>query len=593
MFDTYNNLYKYFTMKIELICQCCNKTFETQFKFRDKKFCSRECYFENARQGKLKMGRKKDETIREVRECKVCNKEFEVKKKHFKEICSDECRLIWGKRKDVKEKRLESIKKTVQEKYGVNHVWEIKDVHQKAIDNRDNVLMGIKVSESLKNKTEEEWSEINVKKEDTKQKVYGDKFYNNKNKISKSLIDKYKKEGHLITEKREKTMLSKYNVKSSLQLDLCRIKLEEIRDEISKKSVKSRKYNQVIRVKDRLSIHNLELVGEYSHGGTNTFRCKKCNTLFTSTVIKSGLIPICRKCNPPSTETEISKKIKDILEENNVDFILNDRKLIHPYELDFYLPKYNLAIEINGNYFHSELSGQKDKNYHLSKTKLCDDKKIKLIHIYEDEINNNYNIVKSRILHLINKQNEKIYARKCFVKQISSKIKKKFLEENHLQGDCKDTLRYGLYHQEELVSLITFGKRKITGSNKESNWELIRFCNKNYYSVVGSFGKLLSHVLKNHEIKNFITYSDIRWSGYDEKETVYYKNNMVFVGYTSPSYWYMDKKNYNHRINRFNFRKSKLVSEGFDSNKTEWEIMQERGFDKIWDCGNMKFSYKK
>jgi hypothetical protein len=59
------------------------------------------------------------------------------------------------------------------------------------------------------------------------------------------------------------------------------------------------------------------------------------------------------------------------------------------------------------------------------------------------------------------------------------------------------------------------------------------------------------------------------------------------------NYWYMNKKDYNYRVNRFNFRKSKLVSYGFDSNKTEWEIMQERGFDRIWDCGNMKFSYKK
>ena len=141
-------------MKIELICQCCNKPFETEFKFRDKKFCSRDCYFEYARQGKTKMGRKKDESLREIRECKVCSKEFEVKKKHFKEICSDECRVKWGEREDVKQKRLDATKKTVQEKYGVNHVWQVKEIHQKTIDNRDDVLMGYKVSQSLKNKTE-------------------------------------------------------------------------------------------------------------------------------------------------------------------------------------------------------------------------------------------------------------------------------------------------------------------------------------------------------------------------------------------------------------------------------------------------------
>jgi len=66
-FFVFNNLYKYFTiMKIELICECCDNPFETEFKFRDKKFCSRNYYFENVRQGKLKIGRKKDESIREI-----------------------------------------------------------------------------------------------------------------------------------------------------------------------------------------------------------------------------------------------------------------------------------------------------------------------------------------------------------------------------------------------------------------------------------------------------------------------------------------------------------------------------------------------
>lgn len=579
-------------MKIKLTCKCCEREFEVQYKFRDKKFCSRNCYFNAARQGKTKMGKSKDPNVREIRNCKVCNTEFEVRKKDPKTMCSDKCRVEWGGKEEIKQKRLESLKNSTQEKYGVDHVWKVKEIHQKTIDNRNDVLMGLKVSEKLKSKSKEEWLEINQKKESTKEKIYGDKFYNNSEQISKSLLNKYEKDGESIIKKREYTMLSKYNVRSALQLDECRSKLVEIKDEVGEKISKTLRKNQLERVIKKLSSHNLELVGEYVGGEQNTFKCCECGHTFTSTVIKSGLIPICRRCNPIESETKISKKIRDILEDNKINFIPNDRKLIYPYEVDFYIPEYNLAIEVNGNYFHSELMGQKNKNYHLVKTKLCNDKKIKLIHIYEDEINNSYDIVKSRIHHLINKQDKKIYARKCIIKEITSKVKKEFLTQNHLQGDCKDTIRYGLFYGEELVSVITFGKRKITKSNKEPNWELIRFCNKNYYSIVGGFSKLLSHVLKNHNIKNFITYTDIRWSGYDKKETVYSKNNMAFVGYTPPSYWYMDKKNYNYRINRFTFRKDLLVKEGFDPNKTEWEIMQERGFDRIWDCGNIKFVYE-
>ena len=138
---------------------------------------------------------------------------------------------------------------------------------------------------------------------------------------------------------------------------------------------------------------------------------------------------------------------------------------------------------------------------------------------------------------------------------------------------------------------MTFSKGRIVTNN--SGWELVRFCNKRETSVIGSFNKLLKHFVKNYDFDFLITYCDIRWSGINPKDTVYFKNNLQFVGFTPPSYWYMGKKNYNNRHHRFNFRKAKLVSEGYDSDKTEWEIMQERNFDRIWDCGTMKFIYKK
>jgi hypothetical protein len=68
---------------------------------------------------------------------------------------------------------------------------------------------------------------------------------------------------------------------------------------------------------------------------------------------------------------------------------------------------------------------------------------------------------------------------------------------------------------------------------------------------------------------------------------------MKFLGLSNPNYWYFKPSSQLKRHHRFNFRKAKLISEGFGSNKTEWQIMQERGFDRIWDCGNMKFIYKK
>jgi hypothetical protein len=46
-----------------------------------------------------------------------------------------------------------------------------------------------------------------------------------------------------------------------------------------------------------------------------------------------------------------------------------------------------------------------------------------------------------------------------------------------------------------------------------------------------------------------------------------------------------------NRLNRFGFRKSVLVKEGYDPGKTEREIMAERGFSRIYDCGTMVWVY--
>ena len=54
-------------------------------------------------------------------------------------------------------------------------------------------------------------------------------------------------------------------------------------------------------------------------------------------------------------------------------------------------------------------------------------------------------------------------------------------------------------------------------------------------------------------------------------------------------YWVKGLKRYH----RYNFKKHKLVEQGYDINKTEVEIMHERGYNKIWGCGQVKWSFNK
>ena len=60
-------------------------------------------------------------------------------------------------------------------------------------------------------------------------------------------------------------------------------------------------------------------------------------------------------------------------------------QLIKPYELDICIPELKLALEFNGNYWHSDAPAL----YHLKKTQLCNEKGYRLIHIWENEWDDN------------------------------------------------------------------------------------------------------------------------------------------------------------------------------------------------------------
>jgi serine/threonine protein kinase len=106
-----------------------------------------------------------------------------------------------------------------------------------------------------------------------------------------------------------------------------------------------------------------------------------------------------------SDESEI--KLIDFIKEVYKDKIISkDRSILKNLELDIYLPKIKLAIELNGLYWHSEL--YKNKNYHLNKTKLCEEKGITLLHIFEDEWLEKLEIVKSIIKNKLNLKHKNI-----------------------------------------------------------------------------------------------------------------------------------------------------------------------------------------
>jgi len=186
----------------------------------------------------------------------------------------------------------------------------------------------------------------------------------------------------------------------------------------------------------------------------------------------------------------------------------HDRSVLKPLEVDLYIPDLKLAIEFDGLYWHSD-DILLDRNYHLSKTQKCEEQGIQLIHIFENEWIYKQDIVKSRLKNLLGVYDKTVYARKCEVREVDSKASRAFQEENHIQGAVNAKASLGLFYENELISLMAFGKCRF---DKKHEWEMLRFCNKLGYHVPGAAGKLLKHFEKNYQPKSLVSYADRRWS---------------------------------------------------------------------------------
>lgn len=317
------------------------------------------------------------------------------------------------------------------------------------------------------------------------------------------------------------------------------------------------------------------------------FKCNKCNHIFHDH-FNDLKVPRCHKCFPRYSYSKQQKDLYKFVESfYNGEIIENYR--IERNEFDIYLPEINFAIEYHGLYYHSEIAGGKQSHYHLNKYQIAKKNNITLLQIFEDEWLNKREVVERVIKHKIGYTDKKVYARKCTVRVIDSA--KEFLDKYHLQGNASSSIKLGLYHKDELVAIMTFSKmRKCLGSvSKQDDYELVRFASK--YSVIGGASKLFSYFVKEYHPNKVTTYADLRWSNGD----LYHKLGFKFIHISKPNYWYVNFNLGAYRYHRFNFRKSVLESklDKFDQNLTEFENMVNNGWDRVWDCGNMKFIWEK
>ena len=265
--------------------------------------------------------------------------------------------------------------------------------------------------------------------------------------------------------------------------------------------------------------------------------------------------------------------------------VRNDRTIIPPQELDIYLPDKKIAIEVNGDYWHS--SYMKDSTYHQRKTIACNDNGIRLIHIFEYEWKDEDK--REKLISFLKdatgiSEKKVIYARKTEVCNISKCEANTFLDMYHLQyGNNQSRVQLGLKYNGELLSVITFSTPRF---DRRYQYEILRYCVKPGITVVGGLNKLFKHFIEMYHPKSIVTYSDLtKFTGniYSRLGFKLAKNSI-----TKPNYVWVSS-NDGDILTRYQTRKKNLVHLGLgDESQTEDEIMKGLGYYKIYDSGCIK-----
>jgi very-short-patch-repair endonuclease len=166
-------------------------------------------------------------------------------------------------------------------------------------------------------------------------------------------------------------------------------------NEVSKK-LSGRKISQESKQKMSVSAKKRLIHGHTGkHHSIETKNFLRQNTL---RLIKLGIFK--------QTKTKPFLKFKELLLKNNIKF--EEEKISDCWCFDFYLPDYNILIEVDGDYFHSNpirwkngpISKTQKINHHrdIKKNEYCIKNNFMLIRFWEHDILNNINAVEQILL---------------------------------------------------------------------------------------------------------------------------------------------------------------------------------------------------
>ena len=346
--------------------------------------------------------------------CPVCGKELSFNqiidnRRFCSRKCSASSKELKEKRKQTNLKRYgtesvfqsdnfkEKTKQTCEEKYGVEYASQAKAVKEKK---KETCLKKYGVNYSLQSST------VREKIKQTCLEKYGTEYAPQseivKTKAKKTNLEKFGVEHSFqakeIQEKSKQTIFEKYGTKHISQSETIKEKHRSKFWDTFCSNLKERNivplFSKEEYIKDTGRKFRCLICGEeFISEGTCDYKKyhKNKDGTYTNLQTKHIFCPHCFKAPISKKEKEVLEFVKSIYDGSVIE---NDREQLNGKELDIFLPSLNLAIEFDGEYWHS-LENIKEKDER--KNQLCEEKGIKLLRIKEEDWNGNREEVEKQI----------------------------------------------------------------------------------------------------------------------------------------------------------------------------------------------------
>ena len=466
----------------------------------------------------------------------------------------------------------EKIKRTVQERYGVDHAASAQVVKDTA---RHNNMVKYGVSNPAK------LDAVQSKIKQTNLQRYGVAHASAaqvvKDKVKQTSMDRYGVASTLAApstrDKIKQTTLERHGVNHNMQSPLIKSKAQATN--------LARYRSQVLPARlELLQTLNITPVGwgiaDYtSQDVAYRFYHAGCGREYTGS-FHDGTVPVCPYCR--SGRSTIEVKLFTSLQEVFPDAISNSRTHIPPKEIDIVIG--SVGVEVNGVYWHQA---------ELERTTLLDKTKMfnaipghQLLHFWDYELLHKFDICRSMILAKLGKFERRVVARKCSLKVLTSAEAREFFTANHLQGHRPASYYLGLQHEGEIVMALSIGKQRY-GSG---DLELYRLASRVGTHVVGGAARLLKQVRHDYAGHVLLTYADKRYS----VGAVYRGLGFTELVDSSPGYLWVKGTSVLTRHQTQRHRLEKLFNEKIPAGVSEATVMAHQGYVKIRDCGNKVFT---